>query len=208
MYSNLDTELLTEQELRALINQAQRRVQALESAKSWRDFVDDERVVATSNAVLMLAYKAAVPKDEVFRLIAGALRLPLRDVALSAEELEAVASNGNAETASTVEVSGSVASAPEASAEHSKAPNVPESKRRRSSTSSRTRAKTTNAVRPYGQRSGPPAHSNNTAPRRSKERALYVHPANKNQCWDGHGEMPKWLRDALAFGRSLEEFRA
>lgn len=217
MYSNLHAEVLSKQELRALIRKAQRRVAALEAASIWRDVADDERVVAAANAILMLAYKSGVPKDDVFRLVAGALRLPVRDVALSTEELKAVDSSGDNVPASAGEGgepvepgSGESAedSQPRAEQNLSSLSDQPQCSSRSLSGTSRPRAEPADSVRPYHRRSASTAHNDKSAEGRHKERPLYVHPANKDQYWDGQGEMPKWLRDAIAFGRSLEEFRA
>lgn len=216
MYSNVNTEVLSKRELRALIDAARRRVAALEKAKTWRDFIDDERVVATANAILMLAYKADVPKDGVFRLVAGALRQPVRNVALSTEELKTVGATDDSTPPAAGEGSEPVATAPEASAQDTMT-TISEPRRsledpsqpsgRRSSRVSRPRAETTDSVRTYRRRAAAAAHNDKSREEPHKGRPLYVHPANKDQYWDGQGEMPKWLRDAIAFGRSLEEFR-
>jgi DNA-binding protein H-NS len=34
----------------------------------------------------------------------------------------------------------------------------------------------------------------------------YQHPEDSAQTWSGRGRQPQWIKDALASGRSLEEF--
>jgi DNA-binding protein H-NS len=36
----------------------------------------------------------------------------------------------------------------------------------------------------------------------------YRHPENPDQTWSGRGKRPQWLNDALAEGKSLEDFAA
>jgi DNA-binding protein H-NS len=36
----------------------------------------------------------------------------------------------------------------------------------------------------------------------------YINPDNPDQTWSGRGHMPKWLKEALATGKTLEEFSA
>lgn len=43
--------------------------------------------------------------------------------------------------------------------------------------------------------------------RRSPLPVKYRHPEHPELTWKGRGQMPKWLREELAKGRSLEEFR-
>lgn len=46
------------------------------------------------------------------------------------------------------------------------------------------------------------------APRKpSTNRKLYVNPANPDAQWNGIGPRPKWIKDALAAGVSLESLR-
>lgn len=34
----------------------------------------------------------------------------------------------------------------------------------------------------------------------------YRNPENPEQTWTGHGRQPKWIKEALASGKSLDEF--
>ena len=34
----------------------------------------------------------------------------------------------------------------------------------------------------------------------------YINPDNPDQTWSGRGHQPKWLKEALAKGKTLEEF--
>lgn len=36
--------------------------------------------------------------------------------------------------------------------------------------------------------------------------AKYANPADTNQTWTGRGRQPNWIKDALAAGKSLDEF--
>lgn len=36
--------------------------------------------------------------------------------------------------------------------------------------------------------------------------AKYANPADANQTWTGRGRQPNWIKDALAAGKSLDEF--
>jgi len=36
--------------------------------------------------------------------------------------------------------------------------------------------------------------------------AKYAHPENPAVTWSGRGRQPQWIKDALAAGKSLEEF--
>ncbi|QXT40447.1 H-NS family nucleoid-associated regulatory protein [Gymnodinialimonas ceratoperidinii] len=36
--------------------------------------------------------------------------------------------------------------------------------------------------------------------------AKYANPADLSQTWTGRGRQPNWIKDALASGKSLEEF--
>ena len=36
--------------------------------------------------------------------------------------------------------------------------------------------------------------------------AKYANPANESQTWTGRGRQPNWIKDALAAGKSLDEF--
>ena len=35
----------------------------------------------------------------------------------------------------------------------------------------------------------------------------YVHPENPSQTWTGRGRQPGWIKEALAEGKSIEDFR-
>jgi len=37
--------------------------------------------------------------------------------------------------------------------------------------------------------------------------AMYRNPADQSQTWTGRGRQPKWIADALAKGKSLDDFR-
>lgn len=39
-----------------------------------------------------------------------------------------------------------------------------------------------------------------------KGAAKYVNPANESQTWTGRGRQPNWIKEALAAGKSLDEF--
>ncbi|UWQ95294.1 H-NS histone family protein [Rhodobacteraceae bacterium M385] len=39
-----------------------------------------------------------------------------------------------------------------------------------------------------------------------KGAAKYANPADANQTWTGRGRQPNWIKDALASGKSLDEF--
>lgn len=41
----------------------------------------------------------------------------------------------------------------------------------------------------------------------AKVAAPYRNPADAAQTWSGRGRQPKWIAEALAAGRSLDEFR-
>lgn len=43
-------------------------------------------------------------------------------------------------------------------------------------------------------------------PRRTKAQARYRNPGNESETWTGRGRRPKWLEDALAKGKKLEDF--
>lgn len=38
--------------------------------------------------------------------------------------------------------------------------------------------------------------------------AAYVNPENPDETWSGRGRRPRWVNDALAAGRALEELKA
>jgi DNA-binding protein H-NS len=37
-------------------------------------------------------------------------------------------------------------------------------------------------------------------------KAKYINPENPTQTWSGRGHQPKWVKEALAKGKTLEEF--
>ena len=41
----------------------------------------------------------------------------------------------------------------------------------------------------------------------SSAAAKYRNPENPEQSWSGHGRQPNWLKEALAAGKSLADFR-
>ncbi|QBC45853.1 H-NS histone family protein [Iodobacter fluviatilis] len=42
---------------------------------------------------------------------------------------------------------------------------------------------------------------------KSASTALYANPADKTQTWAGRGRKPTWLVEALAAGRTVEDFK-
>jgi DNA-binding protein H-NS len=41
----------------------------------------------------------------------------------------------------------------------------------------------------------------------ARAKARFVNPSNPSQTWAGRGRMPNWLTQALAMGRSLEDYK-
>jgi DNA-binding protein H-NS len=44
-----------------------------------------------------------------------------------------------------------------------------------------------------------------TKEKRARVRAKYQNPDNKRQTWSGRGPQPKWIKDLLATGKTIEE---
>ncbi|WP_347267063.1 H-NS histone family protein [Paracoccus sp. (in: a-proteobacteria)] len=59
-----------------------------------------------------------------------------------------------------------------------------------------------NAVREFGFNL---AELTGTKPAHGKGAARYANPANPAQTWTGRGRRPRWLDEALAAGRKLED---
>lgn len=45
-----------------------------------------------------------------------------------------------------------------------------------------------------------------SARKRAPVAAKYANPANSSQTWSGRGRKPRWLTEAVAAGRSIEDF--
>jgi DNA-binding protein H-NS len=45
-------------------------------------------------------------------------------------------------------------------------------------------------------------------PSRETKKAKYINPSNPRETWGGKGAQPKWLKNKLASGHSLDEFES
>lgn len=50
------------------------------------------------------------------------------------------------------------------------------------------------------------SRSGRAAARPAGDEVRYANPADPSQTWSGRGRRPRWIQDALASGRSLEDF--
>lgn len=196
MSTAINIESLTKENLKHLIHQAEHRLAALNTPPQLSELVEDERIYSIVNDVLLLAYRTGVTKADVFSALAGALRQPLESVAAAMPQSGAdhepdVAGESNASAKAEAE---------EWAFTSDEQKNLPGSLSlgpHRSGKSANTYSVDSQAR--YSDR------RRFTAAKRSK--VIYAHPVDTDRTWDGSGAMPKWLRDALAFGRKLEEFR-
>jgi len=168
------------------------------------DFSDDERVCAIANEILTLAYKTKVPKAEVFAAVAGNMRQSLKDVlppsAPIEPEVDAGEESSAADESALVEVAGSAsAQEPRDAQQRSDRKLTLPNGQRRAQNAVTSRA----ACRENEEKSTGSANE----PADTASEVMYRHPVDADKTWDGQGSMPKWLRDAVSFGRKLEEFR-
>lgn len=180
----------------SLIKPAPGRSHSMDDPHSWREFVLDDRVVAVSNAIVLLAYKAGVTQAEVLRLVAGAMKLPYSQL------IEAAGSSQDNAGPLVDTLSERVCTPHTYTPGHSSAMAHGAQSSRGGGRGSDSGASSQPTPSPKK-----PKPSSGALTGSNTSRAIYAHPVNADSTWDGQGDMPKWLRDAITFGRSLDEFR-
>lgn len=195
MSTAINIESLSKQELEHLIHQGQRRIQTLKAPTELKELVEDERIYSIVNDMLVLAYQAGVPKLEIFTAVAGALRQPLEQIAAAIPQHvvdhESDAADVN-NVGGTSQVQGKASNADE---HNGLAETLLSGSHRPQSIENQS----------IGLQSKDNGYDKSGGAKTNK--VVYAHPVDRDKTWDGRGSMPKWLRDALSFGRKLEEFR-
>lgn len=193
MSTTINIESLSKQQLQQLIHRGEHQLSILRAPPDLSDLVEDERIYSIVNDILLLAYRTGSTKAEVFTALAGALRQPMDKIAQLIPRIADDKTGGDVD-----EVSGH------------------DSFTQASTTQGASPTRRTGTLTLNGNQEVPSARSIESSPERGarhrpqadkKSVAVYAHPVDRNKTWNGEGEMPKWLRDALSFGRKLEEFR-
>ncbi|HYW76893.1 MAG TPA: H-NS family nucleoid-associated regulatory protein [Gammaproteobacteria bacterium] len=193
MNTPINLESLGKEQLQALIEQGERRLGTLDTLTDLRELAEDERIYSIVNDILLLAYQTGVGKAEIFKALAGSLRQPLERIAEAMPQFTDDTSPGEAQAADE-DMAGEEAVEPQQAAPVHRAGTLSLSAHKHSKPRER-------------EASAPQAQSGRTPRSGHKARPVYAHPVDRNKTWDGQGDMPQWLRDALSFGRRLEEFR-
>lgn len=210
MLNALNIESLSKSELKKILRKGEKRLETLNARRSAMDFSEDERVCAVANEILTLAYKTRIPKAEVFAAVAGNMRQSLEDVLPHPESVsdnsETVAENAAVETTKeaidpSILIQGTLGGEERSANRTLKLPrprktpslNVAGNDERRPSRQKRSKNNRDNKAE--------------RAESMGSSQVVYRHPVDAYKTWDGRGAMPKWLRDAVSFGRKLEEFR-
>ena len=193
MNTPINIKSLSKEQLQVLIKQGERRLATLDTLTDLRELAEDERIYSIVNDILLLAYQTGVGKAEIFKALAGSLRQPLERIAEAMPRISDDTAPNEAQ-ASGEEAAGEEAVEPPQAAPVQRTATVSLSAHRHSKPRERDA-------------SAPQAPSGRTPRSGHKPRTVYAHPVDRNKTWDGQGDMPQWLRDALSFGRRLEEFR-
>lgn len=186
-------------ELKALIQAAERRLTDMTPRSNVTKLEDDERVIAVANEILLAAYRTNHSKAEVFRAVAGALRMSMREVAPAGRGTQAAAMPAAAMTDDSRRREGLPEHDglyDEQGADRAR-PRTPETQRLELS-----------MPRPRKPRHEMKKQDFSGGAVNDGQGIVYKHPVDRHKDWNGQGEMPTWLRDALSFGRALEEFQA
>lgn len=200
---------LSKKEIRALLRKSERRLQVLSQRNDAMDYAEDERVCAIANAILSLAYHTKIPKAEIFAAVAGNMRIPVKDVVPPAEEPRAAASqtvpDAEEQAPEALNISMLEQAEEPKDAGHRKL-TLPNGRRSRATLDVSVKHRSRRSLRRPSQSA---THVKHQVPKAAAAGSdvVYRHPVDADKTWDGQGAMPKWLRDAVSFGRSLEEFR-
>lgn len=204
---------LNEEQIQSLLGESERRLESFNRKTDPMNLTEDERVCAIANAILTLAYSTNVPKSQVFAAVAGNMRISMQDaipasassasVPIPSEQEgvvgKAVKVDRTAEAVNTSEVG-------EESAQ-SRRLTLPSGRQQGAVRSQEAplRLRSRQIFKRSGVNSETPSPVTQAAP--ESDDAVYRHPVDASKTWNGKGDMPKWLSDAVSFGRNPEEFR-
>lgn len=206
MSEPVHVESLSKGELKKLLRKGTKRLSSIKRRLDTMDFSDDERVCAIANEILTLAYKTKVPKADVFAAVAGNMRQSLKDVLPPAIPVESEVDAGEESYTADESASAGVAGI---GIESPQPPREAQQRSDRKLTLPNGQRGAQNAVTGGAVRREHDKASSKSAnePTDMASEVMYRHPVDAHKTWDGQGAMPKWLRDAVSFGRKLEEFR-
>ncbi len=206
---------LNKKEIESLLRESERRLESLNRETDPLSLTEDERVCAIANAILTLACNTNVPKAQVFAAVAGNMRISVQDAIPSStpsEDATGAPGQGTAadeplddrEVATPADPAVAAADEPDQQPRRLSLP----SGRQPGGVRSRTAGARSRARQTF-KRTGEPVSTASPVmtPASEADDAVYRHPVDASKTWNGKGSMPKWLSDAVSFGRNPEEFR-